>query len=208
MAGFTSTFLLASAIVGGGVSVGRSIAAGRAEDRAGRAGRDAAEDQARLLELNAQTADEQAADAIARGHDEAARFLQGLRLLIGSQRAGFAAGNVDVNQGSALDVQRDAEFLGELDRLQIEANAEREARGFRTEAADLRARAGIARRTGVYQELAGRSARAQRYAGAFETVLGTTTSLVQARYGAGRASRSAPKRPIGSFYSDGSGGEK
>lgn len=75
----------------------------------------------------------QAKDAIARGAQEESKFRQGVRGLIGSQRAGFAAGNIDVSYGSAVDVQAESAFMGELDALTIRTNAAREAWGYRVQ---------------------------------------------------------------------------
>src|SRR5688572_21516346 len=103
------------------------IKSGNAAKRAATEGRD--------LELyNAQVAEESAKDATARGQDEAAKQAAMTRGVIGSQRAGFAGQNVDVNQGSAVDVQADAAYLGELDRQTILNNAAREALGYKQDA--------------------------------------------------------------------------
>lgn len=185
MAAFTTAFLIGLAAASATTSAVGSIKAGRASKRAGEAERDAANAQADLADTNAAVADRQAADAIARGAEEERRFRDTVAGIVGAQRAGFAASNVDVGSGSALLTQRDAEHLGNLDALQIRSNAEREARGFRDEGVDLRQRAVIARRTGVYAEAAGRAAAGQHYAGAVSTILGTTASLVEARYGFG-----------------------
>jgi len=90
-------------------------------------------------EMNAQLAEQQSADALARGREEEQGFRLGVKGLIGSQRAGFASQGVDVNQGSALDVQADAAFLGELDALRIRTNAQREAHGYQQQAEIYRA---------------------------------------------------------------------
>src|SRR5688572_24461864 len=88
--------------------------AGKAEKEAGLAQQRAAEKQADLTDYNAAVADVQAKDAIERGEIEAGRFRARTRSLVGEQRAGMAAGNVDVGYGSAVDVQADAAFLGGL----------------------------------------------------------------------------------------------
>jgi hypothetical protein len=117
------------------------IMAGRAAKRAGKA-------EAERLEYNADIADLQAADALQRGVDAAGKQRAVTRQVIGTQRAGFAGQNVDVNVGSAVDVQADAALLGEHDAQQITANAEREAWGYRVEAVDRRLAARNARQNG------------------------------------------------------------
>ncbi len=170
---------------------------GEAEERAGLAAQRAAESQAQLAEYNAAVADLQAKDALQRGDLDAQRYRSRTRVLVGEQRAGIAAGNIDVGYGSAVDVQADATFLGELDALTVRTNAAREAWGYRVEAEDLRTRAEIARQEGAAAAEAGRFGRqaayeygkGQRSAGRFgaaTTLLGAGTSLLESRYGFGR----------------------
>lgn len=178
-----TTLALVLAGVGTGVQVAGQIKAGRAARRAGEAQQEAAESQAELQEYNAAIADLQAKDAIERGAEEESRFRQGVKVMIGAQRAGIAASNVDVGFGSALDVQADAAYLGELDALTVRTNAAREAWGFKVQSEDLRKRAEIARKEGVYLEAAGRQAQtASRYAAA-GTLIGAGGSLLEAHYG-------------------------
>lgn len=160
--------------VGAGVSTIGQIKAGNAARRAGEA-------QGELEDYNAQVAELQAQDAIARGADEEQRFRAGVRGIIGAQRAGFAASNIDVGFGSPVDVVADAAYLGELDALTIRTNAGREAWGYRVQAFDHRAGADVARRTGQAQQTASRFSAAG-------TIIGTGSSLLEARYGFGRTS--------------------
>lgn len=193
----TSTWLIISAIAAAGTQGGSQIAggraAGKASEQAGAAARRAAEAQAELAEYNAAVADVQARDAVARGAIEEAQFRRDLDVLVGAQRAGYAAGNIDVGYGSAVDVQADAAFLGELDALTLRTNAAREAWGYQVEAVDLRRRAVLAREEGVQLEATGRAeASGYRRAGALGAVstgVGTGASLLQARYGFGQGTR-------------------
>jgi hypothetical protein len=82
--------------------------------------KEAADSQADLADYNAAVAELQAKDAETRGAEEANRFRKSVNVMVGAQRAGFAAGNIDVGFGSAVDVQADAAFLGELDALTIQ----------------------------------------------------------------------------------------
>jgi hypothetical protein len=52
--------------------------------------------------------------------------------LLGRQKAGFAAGGVDVNSGSPLDIQTDTVRFGRLNSLTIRNNAAREAWGYQS----------------------------------------------------------------------------
>jgi hypothetical protein len=108
-----------------------------------------------------------------------------VRGTIGAQRAGFAAGNIDVAFGSAADVQADAAYLGELDALTIRTNAAREAWGFQVQSEDLRRQAAITRKEGAAAATAGQ----QQASAANVAVVGTLAtaggSLLAQRYGFG-----------------------
>lgn len=158
------------------------VRAGQAAKKAGTAQKEASGSLAELSDYNASVAELQAKDATQRGAEQEARFRSQVKGIIGTQRAGIAAGNIDVGFGSAVDVQADAAFLGELDALTIRNNATREAWGYRVQAEDLRKRAEIARKTGVYQEGAGRQAATSSYFNAAATLAGGTASLLQQRY--------------------------
>lgn len=187
MAAFTALALTALAISATTQVVG-AIKAGRAAKRAGEAGQAAAESQAELTDWNAQVADLQAADAEQRGAIEESRFREGVRVMIGSQRAGFAGGNIDVGFGSALDVQADAAYLGELDALTIRTNAAREAWGYKVQGQDLRRRAEITRKEGVNIAQAGREQQSASRWQAAGTIAGSAgdASIMAQRYGFGR----------------------
>jgi hypothetical protein len=177
-----ATALTVFAIASAGFSAYQQIRAGKAQKEAGKAERAASDAQAELAEYNAEVANLQAQDAIERGGDEENRFRSMVRGAIGAQRAGFAAGNIAVGFGSAVDVQADAAFLGELDALQIRQNAAREAWGFKVEATDLRRRADIARKEGVYLEKAGNERAKQSYIGAGASLVSAGASLLEQRY--------------------------
>jgi hypothetical protein len=91
-----------------------------------------------MFEANAKLADMQAADAIERGKYAETAQRRITSRTIGTQRAGLAAQHVDVNVGSASDVQETAAYLGELDALTIRGNAAREAWGYKVDAANSR----------------------------------------------------------------------
>jgi hypothetical protein len=133
--------------------------AGNAAKRAGLAAEAASDSQAELADWNASVADLQAKDAVTRGKEAEDRFRSSVDQMVGTQRATFAASNVDVGFGSALDVQADAVHLGELDALTIRSNAAREAWGFKMQAEDLRRRATITRTEGDQQRVAGQVAK-------------------------------------------------
>jgi len=157
--------------------------AGKAAKKQGEANQAAADSSAELFDFNAAIATTQAKDAVARGAEEESRFRVGVRGQIGAQRAGFAAGNIDVGYGSAADVQADVAYLGELDALTIRNNAAREAWGHKVQAADLTKRGQIARKEGVNLAEAGRVNAQSAYLNGASTLLTGATNLYSAKYG-------------------------
>ena len=53
--------------------------------------------------------------------------------LVAAQRTGFAAGNVDVNSGTAAQLQRNTQTQGGIDLMTLRANAAREAWGYQVQ---------------------------------------------------------------------------
>lgn len=103
-----------------------------------KAAKGAAQTNARIQDLNAQIADWQAKDTIARGDKAAGAARLKSRQLKGSQRAALAANGVDLGFGSALDILNDTDLFGEIDAETIRDNAAREAWAIRQQAAGLR----------------------------------------------------------------------
>lgn len=134
----------------------------------------------KLFGRNAEIAEIQAKDAIARGKVEEKKSRRVTEQVIAGQRVSLAAQGVDVNRGSAVDVQADAAYLGELDALTIRNNAAKEAWGFRTQSEDLRYRGKLAKREGVSD--------------AMNTIAASGSSILLSKYGSagglGRSSRS------------------
>jgi multidrug efflux pump subunit AcrA (membrane-fusion protein) len=90
-----------------------------------------AEYNAAVARNNAIYAERAAKEAEERGRVAEMNQRQKTANLRGRQRAVLAANGVDVNDGSALDIQQDTSALGAIDALTIRSNAEREALGFR-----------------------------------------------------------------------------
>lgn len=89
-----------------------------------------------MYDQNAKYAEQQAADAIQIGQETSYKQQAGVRSLVGSQRAALAAQGIEIDSGSALDVQLESIGLGEKDRLEILNNAAREAWGYKVQAQD------------------------------------------------------------------------
>jgi hypothetical protein len=142
------------------VQVAGQIKAGHAAKKAG--------------EYNAQVAELQAQDALDRGRQDEATYRQGVRTVMGSQRADFAGQNIDVESQSALDVSADTAYLGELDAQQIRTNAQREAWGYKVQANQSR--------------MQGSAQANAQYYGAAGSALNGATTLLGMKYGWGGSS--------------------
>lgn len=114
-------------IAGVGVGAGQSAMQGQQD--------------ADTLNRNAILMDMKAEDATKRGGVAEENQRTATRQQIGDIRATVGASGVDVNTGSAVDLQTQTAKIGEQDAQQIRANALSEAWGYRTEAAGLRAQA-------------------------------------------------------------------
>lgn len=89
--------------------------------------------QSKVAENNNVIAQQMAQDALNRGQAKEQEQRRKTAALISNQRTAFAANGVDINSGSAVDVQADTAGLGELDALNIRNNAQREAYGFQSQ---------------------------------------------------------------------------
>jgi hypothetical protein len=114
----------------------------------GMAARSAAKAQARVEEQNARLAELQGQDAVRRGGREEAKFRREQSMLEGRQRSLLAAGGVDIDSGSAAELQEASRMEGEEDAAVIRLNAQREKWGFDTQALNHRNAAAAARSAG------------------------------------------------------------
>ena len=131
--------LLLLASVGFGVA--RTISGGISESQAIEA---QTEFQADRLITLARLEDLKAESAVTRGRDAEAEQKIKTKLLIGRQRARLSAQGIEIDSGSALDLQLESAEFGAADALTIRNNAFREATGHRIEAIDFRSQAGFA----------------------------------------------------------------
>jgi type II secretory pathway pseudopilin PulG len=137
----------------------------------GMAASSAAKAQARAEEQNARLAELQGQDAVRRGGREEAKFRREQSILEGRQRSLLAASGVDIDSGSAADLQEASRMEGEEDAAVIRLNAQREKWGFDTQALNHRNAASAARAAGRGALTAG--------------ILGAGTSLLSAANSAG-----------------------
>ncbi len=125
--GFDPVTMAVIGIAGAGISAFGAEEAGQA--RAANA-----DYQSQVARNNAEIARQNV--ALTQGAGAAKEAAQGMktRAAGGAIRAGFGASNIDVNSGSARDVETSAAKLGALDALTIRSNTAREAYGYQVAA--------------------------------------------------------------------------
>lgn len=110
-----------------------------------------AEFNARTYEINRKIADLNAEDALRRGERLVEQHRKGVKQIIGQQRVSFAAQNVELSDGSAIEVMESSARIGEMEALTISNNAWKESFGYRIAALNSLTQAGAARIQGETQ---------------------------------------------------------
>lgn len=100
-----------------------------------------------------------AQDALRRGDAEAAAVQRRASQVQGAQRAALAAKGLDINAGTAGELQDQTDFFSQVDQSTARTNAARDAWSARVQGANARAQGDAAARQGT--------------TGAFATLLGT-----------------------------------
>lgn len=109
------------------VGAGLAVVGGVQQARAAKA---AGEAQAEADEANAKIGRQQADQARQIGNLEEERQMRRVRAAVATQRATQAANGLDVNSGTALDLQAETAGFGAADALNTRSNAIRQAWGF------------------------------------------------------------------------------
>lgn len=104
--------------------------------------------QAAVARNNQIIANRAADDATERGIEAERQQRMKTQQVLGRQKAAMAANGLDISSGSPVDILSDTARFGEYDALTIRSNAEREAYGYRTQAAQYGAEAKMAKRSG------------------------------------------------------------
>lgn len=99
--------------------------------------------QAQVARNNQIIANRNADDALKRAAVEEDKTRTRTASIMGQQRARLAGQGTALDEGSPLDIQMDTAGLGELDALTMRNAGEREAYGFRTQAMNYGAQAGL-----------------------------------------------------------------
>lgn len=91
-----------------------------------------------IAEMNAEFAELDAYDAEIEGMSAATRYQSVIDNTLAEQTAQLAAADVDINYGSAASIQAESRFMGELNKMEIEKQAQEQALGFKRQARDYR----------------------------------------------------------------------
>lgn len=97
-----------------------------------------AEIQKEIAELNAQYAEIDAWEAKLRGEEEVGRYQNVINQTISTQRVALASQDVDVNFGTAKELQQETKLIGMLNQLDIREQAHATAMGYKTQARQYR----------------------------------------------------------------------
>jgi hypothetical protein len=143
------------AIAGTAASVAGTAVAVEGAQQQAQAQKNAANFNAQVAQQNQQTANQNAAWASQAGEEKAAQSELATRARQGAIKAGIAAGGVDVNSGSAASTEQSAAELGELDAINIRADAARTAYGYVTQSTSFADQANLDTATGQNAETAG-----------------------------------------------------
>lgn len=154
-----------------GVTIASTALAAVSSIQQGKAQAQQAKYNAAVAKNNQIIANQNAEDALKRGAADEAEQRKKTQLLLGQQRAGFAAQGADLGSGSVLDILGDTAAMGELDALTIRGNAEREARQFRVQGANYAADAQLKR-------MEARQATTKGYFDMGSSILGGASKLV------------------------------
>lgn len=95
----------------------------------------------KIADANASMLEQQAERQYKIGEEQSNNQRRQTKKLVGSQRAALAAQGVDVNDGSALEIQTETEILGAEDADRIQTNAYLEALGMKSQATQMRQQA-------------------------------------------------------------------
>jgi hypothetical protein len=130
--------------------------------------------EAGIARQNAGLSEEQAHDSILNTQLEAQRRYREGGRLEGQQQAAMGANNIDLNYGSALDVQRDTKMITGEDVGQIYKAGYQRTRGYEMEAYNSRSQASAARAKGT-------AALISAGFGAASTALGAASQMSKGR---------------------------
>lgn len=167
-------------VLGAGAQAYGSIASGNAAAQN-------ADFQGAIAMRNAMIAEQNAQHAIAVGQTRAqSKSLEGASKM-GQIKASQAASGIDVNTGSAVEVQASERAINKLDTETVLNNAQLEAYGYRTQASNYMAQSQL-------DKLSASQARESGILGAVSGVLGNVSKLPLGVFGANSSTTEADLR--------------
>ncbi|MHB1371978.1 MAG: virion core protein, T7 gp14 family [Pseudomonadaceae bacterium] len=115
--------------------------------------------EAAMADINARISELGARSALDQGQKEIASLTMQAGRLKSSQRAAMAANGVDLGEGNAAELQASTDIMKEIDKNTLEANAVKNAWGYRTQGANYQSEAMMKRGTagGISPLMAGAS---------------------------------------------------
>lgn len=135
--------LFTNPLIGFGLQAFGAISNYQSATSASAAQQQAYQYQAAVARNNQQIAEWQAQSALQAGAYQVQRQQLNTAQLMGTQRASLAARGIAIDQGSALNILLDTDFMGRLDAQTIKSNAEKEAWGYRVQAQNAAGNAGM-----------------------------------------------------------------
>ena len=105
--------------------------------------RDTAELNHDIAQMNAEFAELDAYDAEIEGESAIARYQAVVDQTLSAQKVAFAVADVDATYGSASEVVKETRFIADMNRMEIEKQAQEKALGYKRQARDYRLQAGL-----------------------------------------------------------------
>ena len=129
------------ALIGLGITAVTAVAQGYQQQQQGEYVNDVAKYNARKTENDAER-------VLGKGVEEENKIRRATAELQADQKASFGASGVDVNSGSAAQIQQDTALLGEVDALRVRSNFEDQAEVLQDEAGLIRSQGEAAESAG------------------------------------------------------------
>jgi len=90
-----------------------------------------------IADMNAEFAELDAYDAEIEGYTQTAKYQSVIDQTLGEQQALLTAADIDVNYGSAAEIQKETNFIAEINRMEIEKQAQERSLGYTRQARDF-----------------------------------------------------------------------
>lgn len=163
--------------VGAATSVVGALSGGRSQASNSYFQAQVAQNQAQVMENNAITAEQNADYAGKVGLENSSRESMKGAARLAKIKTGFAANGVDLNSGSAVDVQQSQREINKLDATSVLSDTELKAYGYRQDAVNARYSAANLRAGAVQTAAGGSDALTGSYLKAGGTLLSSLSSL-------------------------------